>query len=66
MARLSVYPSLTVSSRVRTDAYIKMRYEIIDGLFDRLSLQHRYDSEPQSLNARDSDWSFVTSVGYSF
>ncbi len=63
---LTVYPSLTVSGRVRTDANIQMRYEIVDDLFYRLSLQHSYDNEPQSLDAPDSDWSFVTSVGYSF
>ena len=30
---LTVYPSFTVSGRVRTDAGIRMRYEIIDDLF---------------------------------
>lgn len=63
---LTVYPSFTVSGRVRTDANVQMRYEIVDDLFYRLSLQHTYDNKPQSLDAPDSDWSFVTSVGYSF
>jgi hypothetical protein len=63
---LAIYPSLTISGRVRTDASIQMSYEIIDDLFYRLSLHHNYDSEPQSLNATTTDWSLVTSLGYSF
>ena len=43
-----------------------MRYEIIDDLFYELSAQHMYDSEPQSVGATNSDWSVVTSLGYSF
>jgi len=63
---LAVYPSFTVSGRVRTDTSIRARYEIIDDLFYELSLQHSYDSEPQSVDATNSDWSLVTSLGYSF
>jgi putative salt-induced outer membrane protein YdiY len=63
---LTVYPSFTVSGRVRTDAGIRMRYEIIDDLFYELSAQHMYDNEPQSVGATNSDWSVVTSLGYSF
>ena len=63
---LTVYPSFTVSGRVRTDAGIRMRYEIIDDLFYELSAQHTYDNEPQSVGATNSDWSVVTSLGYSF
>ena len=66
LMELTVYPSFTVSGRVRTDAGIQMRYEIIDDLYYELSLQHSYDSEPQSVGATNSDWSVVTSLGYSF
>ena len=65
-AELSIYPSLTVSGRVRTDAGIRMRYEIISDLYYELSAQHMYDSKPQSIGASDTDWSIVTSLGYSF
>jgi len=65
-ADLTVYPSFTVSGRVRTDASIQIRYEIIEDLFYRLSLNHTYDNEPQSVDATTVDWSFVTSLGYSF
>ena len=65
-ADLTVYPSFTVSGRVRTDAGIRMRYEIIDDLYYELSAQHAYDNKPQSLGASNSDWSIVTSLGYSF
>jgi hypothetical protein len=49
-----------------TDAGIRMRYEIIEDLYYELSAQHTHDNEPQSLGARTSDWSVVTSLGYSF
>ena len=63
---LTVYPSFTVSGRVRTDAGIRMRYEIIDDLYYELSAQHTHDNKPQSFGARNSDWSIVTSLGYTF
>ena len=63
---LTIYPSFTISGRVRTDAGIRMRYEIIEDLYYELSAQHTHDNEPQSVGARNSDWSIVTSLGYSF
>ena len=62
---LTVYPSFTVSGRVRHGA-ARLRYEIIDDLFYELSAQHTCDNESQSLGATNSDWSLVTALGYSF
>jgi len=63
---LSIYPSLTVSGRVRTDWGIRLRYEIIDDLYYGISAQHMYDNKPQSVDAANTDWSLVTSLGYTF
>jgi putative salt-induced outer membrane protein YdiY len=63
---LVVFPSLTVSGRVRTQAEISLSYEIIDDLYIELSLQEYYDSEPQSAGAEKNDYAITTSLGYSF
>jgi len=64
--RVLVFPSLSISGRVRTHASISLRYEIIKDLFAGLSLDHVYDSEPQSLGAESSDYSVTSSIGYKF
>ncbi len=64
--RLVVFPSLSVSGRVRTHASVSLRYEIISDLFAELSLDHVYDSEPQSIGAQESDYSVTSSIGYRF
>ena len=63
---LTVSPSFTVSGRVRTDAAVRLRDEIIDELFYELWGAHTYDNEPQSLGATNSDWSLITALGYTF
>jgi len=65
-ADLSVFPSFSVSGRVRTDAGITVSYEIIKDFIYQLSFTHTYDSEPQSAGATESDWTVVTSLGYEF
>ena len=64
--RLLVFPSLSISGRVRSHASISLRYEIIKDLFAGLSLAHIYDSEPQSIGAQSSDYSVTSSIGYKF
>ena len=61
---LKVYPSFTVSGRVRTDSRIAVSYEFIKDFTYKLSFTHAYDSEPQSMGATKSDWSLVTSLVY--
>lgn len=63
---LKVYPSFTVSGRVRTDTRITVTYEFIKDFTYKLSFTHAYDSEPQSVGATNSDWSLFTSLGYEF
>jgi len=63
---LTLYPSFSVSGRVRAEANIRARYEIIKDLFYELSYLFSYDSKPQSEGAAQRDWSVVTSLGYKF
>lgn len=63
---LTLYPSFTISGRVRAEANIRARYEIIKDLFYELSYLFSYDNEPQSEGAAQRDWSVVTSLGYKF
>jgi hypothetical protein len=65
-AGLAVFPSLTISGRVRTGTDLKLRYEVIKDFFLQLALAHAYDSEPQSVGAANSDYSVTTSIGYTF
>jgi hypothetical protein len=65
-ADLRVFPSFTVSGRVRTSASVTASYEIVKDLTYQLSFTHSSDSEPQSAGAATSDWSVVASLGYEF
>jgi hypothetical protein len=65
-ADLRVFPSFTVSGRVRTSAGVTLSYEIVKDLTYQLSFTHASDSEPQSAGAATSDWSVVASLGYEF
>ena len=65
-ASLFVLPSLSNWGRVRTDTAVRLRHEIAHDLFTELSIFHGYDSKPPAPDAPSSDWSVVTSIGYSF
>jgi putative salt-induced outer membrane protein YdiY len=65
-ADLRVFPSFTISGRVRTSAGVTASYEIVKDLTYQLSFTHSSDSEPQSAGAATSDWSVVASLGYEF
>lgn len=65
-AEVKVFPSFTVSDRVRTNAKATISYEFIKDFTYRLSVSHAYDSEPQSVGAVKADWSFFTSLAYEF
>ncbi len=64
--QLVAFPSLTISGRVRTQAELRLRYEIIEDLFAELSVKEYYDNKPQSMNAETRDYTITTSIGYSF
>jgi hypothetical protein len=63
---LLLYPSLSVSGRLRAEATANARYEIVKDLYYDLSYIQSYDSDPQSTDASKTDWSVVTSIGYKF
>jgi len=62
---LSVLPSLTESGRVRGEAALSARHEIISDLFFELSLYDSYDNRAPE-GSSSNDWNVVTSLGYSF
>jgi len=64
--QLNIYPSLTISGRVRADANVSVRYELIKDLYYELSYIANWDNKPQSLGAQKNDWSIVSSLGYKF
>ena len=62
---LTVLPSLTESGRVRGEAAVNARHEIIHDLFFEISLYDSYDNRPPE-GSEVNDWNVVTSLGYSF
>ena len=65
-ATLNLFPSLTESGRVRSEAQMNARYEIVSDLFFQLSFYGSYDSEPGAGAESKSDYGVTTSLGYSF
>ena len=65
--RLSVFPSITESGRVRAQFDANIRRELIKDLFWDLTFTDSYDSDPVSSGAAStSDFSVTTSLGWSF
>jgi hypothetical protein len=62
---LNVLPSLTESGRWRGGGALDLRKEFVKDLFLELSLWGAFDNQPTTGSAT-SDWSVVTSLGYSF
>jgi hypothetical protein len=65
-ASLFLLPSLTESGRVRSEAKLRSRYEIIDDLFFEVSLYGSYDTDADATADSKSDYGVTTSLGYSF
>ena len=65
-ASLAVLPSLTESGRVRSEAKLRSRYELVDDLFFEVSLYGSYDSDADAAAESKSDYGVTTSLGYSF
>lgn len=65
-AGLAVFPSLTESGRVRVEADIDSRFEIVEDLFFDLSVYGSYDSKADPSAPSNSDYGVITSLGYSF
>jgi putative salt-induced outer membrane protein YdiY len=64
-ANISIFPGITESDRIRTNADISMRNEIVRSVFWKLMLYHTYDNRPPEGSSED-DYGIVTSIGASF
>jgi putative salt-induced outer membrane protein YdiY len=65
-SHVQVFPSFSVSGRVRMNSGIVLSYEFLKDFTYRLSFTHSFDSKPQAAGAMQSDWQVVTSIGYDF
>jgi putative salt-induced outer membrane protein YdiY len=65
-AVLNVLPSFTESGRVRTEAKLRSRYEIVTDFFFEIDVYSSYDSKPDENAESNNDYGVVTSLGYSF
>jgi hypothetical protein len=63
---LSVMPSLTKSGRYRSEGDLRAKYEFVEDLFFELRLYGSYDSDPPTDDVEQTDYGFVTSLGWSF
>jgi hypothetical protein len=63
---LSVFPSLTESGRIRAEADIGWKIELVEDFFFDMSFYGSYDSKTDPEAASNSDYGVVTSLGYSF
>jgi hypothetical protein len=63
---LNLFPSVTDFGRYRADSRLRARYELVKDLFFEVSLFDAYDSDPGDEARSNSDYSLVTSLGYSF
>jgi len=65
-AGLAVYPSLTISGRVRVEALVSVKREIVSDFYLSLSVFDSYDSrDPTTLTAKN-DWGPTVSIGWKF
>lgn len=63
---LAVLPSLTKSGRYRAEGDLRAKYEFVEDLYFELRLYGSYDSEPPTEDVEQTDYGFVTSLGWSF
>jgi hypothetical protein len=65
-ASLGVYPSFTIAGRVRLEAAVSLKREIVSDFYVSLSLFDSYDSrDPTTLTAKN-DWGPTLSIGWQF
>ena len=64
-AGLTLLPSLSESGRVRGEASLKTKWELVNDLFFQLTVYDSYDNKP-SEGGTNNDWGLTTSLGYTF
>ncbi|HEY7369053.1 MAG TPA: DUF481 domain-containing protein [Thermoanaerobaculia bacterium] len=65
-ASVDIYPSFTVSGRVRVEADASVRREIVSDFYMAVSIYDSYDSKDPTTQLSRNDWGPTISVGYSF
>jgi hypothetical protein len=65
-ASVDIYPSFTVSGRVRIEADASVRREIISDFYMAVSIFDSYDSKDPTTQLSRNDWGPTISIGYSF
>ena len=63
---LTLYPSLTISGRLRSEADVSARIELIKDLYYELSYVRSQDNKPPNVDSEEVDWSVTSSLGYKF
>ena len=64
-ASLTLLPSLSESGRLRGEASLKAKWELVNDLFFQIVVYDSYDNKPAE-SATTNDWGLTTSLGYSF
>jgi hypothetical protein len=64
-ANLAILPALNEGGRVRGEAALKLKHELINDLFVEISFNESYDNQPAETE-RTNDWNSGTSLGYTF
>jgi hypothetical protein len=63
---LAVFPSLTESGRIRAEADVDWRIELVEDFFFDMNFYGSYDSKADPEAPSNIDYGVVTSLGYSF
>ncbi|MDR7369627.1 DUF481 domain-containing protein [Flavobacterium aquidurense] len=62
-SKVTFYPSITESKRIRTDFNLDTKYDLPFDFFIKLSFVYNYDNKPQNSASKD-DYVFQTSFGW--
>jgi len=65
-ADAQVFPSFTVSGRVRVEAQASVKREIISDFYLAISIFDSFDSKDPSTDSQKNDWGPTISVGWQF
>ncbi len=63
---LSLFPSLSIPGRLRSDFNTNLRYELFNDFFLGLTFYHNLDNKPPEGGESTTDYGIVTSIGYKF
>ena len=65
-AGIDLFPNLTDWGRIRLQTDVRIRFEVLDDLYFGVTFYLNFDNQPIDIEASNSDWGVVTSVGYTF